>query len=118
MREVILYDNAVTITYNFIDYDVPTKVTTEYVENIEQQIESADAPAVSFISSSYNQADFSPRSPDLIKSGFFFPAEVGYFISARFACRTRDTRLTFHYANKFARSTITAVANRAAYEPR
>lgn len=72
MREVILYDNAVTITYNFIDYDVPTKVTTEYVENIEQQIESADASAVSFISSSYNQADFSPRSPDLIKSGFSF----------------------------------------------
>lgn len=89
VREVILYDNAVTITYNFIDYDVPTKVTTEYVENIEQQIESADASAVSFIFSSYNQADFSPRSPDLIKSGFFFPAEVGYFISARFACRTR-----------------------------
>lgn len=61
VREVILYDNAVTITYNFIDYDVPTKVTTEYVENIEQQIESADASAVSFIFSSYNQADFSPR---------------------------------------------------------
>lgn len=35
VREVILYGNAVTITYNFIDYDVPTKVTTEYVENIE-----------------------------------------------------------------------------------
>lgn len=59
VREIILYDNAVTITYNFIDYDVPTKVTTEYVENIEQQIESADASAVSFIFSSYNQADFS-----------------------------------------------------------
>lgn len=57
-----MYDNAVTITYNFIDYDVPTKVTTEYVENIEQQIESADASAVSFIFSSYNQADFSPKA--------------------------------------------------------
>lgn len=63
VREVILYDNAVTITYNFIDYDVPTKVTTEYVENIEQQIESADASAVSFISSSYNQADFHHEAP-------------------------------------------------------
>ena len=72
VREVILYDNAVTITYNFIDYDVPTKVTTEYVENIEQQIESADTSAVSFISSSYNQADFSPRNPTIAVGFFLF----------------------------------------------
>ena len=46
-------------------------------------------------------------------SYFFIPYQgFGYFISARLACRTRDTRLTFHYANKFARFTITAVVNR------
>lgn len=67
----ILYDNAVTITYNFIDYDVPTKVTTEYVKNIEQQIESADESAVSFISSSYNQADFSPKRQTKVCRFFF-----------------------------------------------
>ena len=60
----------------------------------------------------------SPRSPDLIKSGFFFPAEVGYFISARFACRTRYTRLTLRFASELARSAITAVVSPPAYEPR
>ena len=49
VREVILYDNAVTIIYNFIDNNIPTTVTKEYVENIEQQIESAGPSAVSFI---------------------------------------------------------------------
>ena len=53
------------------------------------------------------------------RSYFFMPCRgLDIIISTRLACRTRDTRLTFHYANKFARSTITAVANRAAYEPR
>jgi len=47
---------------------------------------------------------------------FLFPTVVGYFISARYACRTRDTRLTRRFASKLARSAITAVANRAAYE--
>ena len=56
--------------------------------------------------------------PDYCSRVFSILPRFGYFISSRLACRTRDTRLTFHYANKFARSTITAVANRAAYEPR
>ena len=56
---------------------------------------------------------------ELLVRIFFMPCRgLDIIISTRLACRTRDTRLTFHYANKFARSTITAVANRAAYEPR
>ena len=85
VREVILYDNAVTITYNFIDYDVPTKVTTEYVENIEQQIESADASAVSFIFSSYNQADFSPQANNTNSDNGF----VLFFLREFFATKLR-----------------------------
>lgn len=61
IREVILYDNEVTIIYNFIDNNIHTKITKEYVENIEQQIESADPSAVSFIPSSYNLANFTPK---------------------------------------------------------
>ena len=71
VREVILYDNEVTIIYNFIDNNIPTTVTKEYVENIEQQIESADPSAVSFITSSYNLANFSPRKARLERVGFF-----------------------------------------------
>ena len=56
--------------------------------------------------------------PRLNQVGFFFPAEVGYFISARFACRTRYTRLTLRFASELARSAITAVVSPPAYEPR
>lgn len=66
VREVILYDNEVTIIYNFIDNNIPTTVTKEYVENIEQQIESADPSAVSFIPSSYNLTNFTPPKVQLL----------------------------------------------------
>ena len=56
--------------------------------------------------------------PRLNQVGFFFPAEVEYFISARFACRTRYTRLTLRFASELARSAITAVVSPPAYEPR
>ena len=52
------------------------------------------------------------------RMSFLFPTEIGYFISARCACRTRDTRLTRRYASKLACSAITAVVSPPAYEPR
>ena len=49
----------------------------------------------------------SPKKRHSNECLFFFPTVVGYFISARCACRTRDTRLTRRYASKLARSAPT-----------
>ena len=53
VRDVILYNDNIVITYNFKDVAGVPQVTKEYVKDIEQQIESADPSAVSFIKSSY-----------------------------------------------------------------
>lgn len=52
VRDVILYNDNIVITYNFKDIAGVPQVTKEYVKDIEQQIESADPSAVSFIKSS------------------------------------------------------------------
>ena len=61
MRDVILYNDNIVITYNFKDIAGVPQVTKEYVKDIEQQIESADPSAVSFIKSSYISLARTPK---------------------------------------------------------
>ena len=49
----------------------------------------------------------SPKKRHSNECLFLLPTEVGYFISARYACRTRVTQLTLRYAGKLARSAPT-----------
>ena len=60
VRDVILYNDNIVITYNFKDIAGVPQVTKEYVKDIEQQIESADPSAVSFIKSSYISLAMTP----------------------------------------------------------
>lgn len=61
VRDVILYNDNIVITYNFKDVAGVSQVTKEYVKDIEQQIESAAPSAVSFIKSSYISLAMTPK---------------------------------------------------------
>ena len=60
---ILVYRNIV-ITYNFKDLAGVPQVTKEYVKDIEQQIESADLSAVSFIKSSNISLAMTPTKPN------------------------------------------------------
>lgn len=47
IREVILYDNEIVITYNFTDSHERLKITKEQVLKTEKEIETADSSAFS-----------------------------------------------------------------------
>lgn len=66
VRDVILYNDNIVITYNFKDIAGVPQVTKEYVKDIEQQIESADPSAVSFIKSSNISLAMTPIMRKLI----------------------------------------------------
>ena len=74
VRDVILYNDNIVITYNFKDIAGVPQVTKEYVKDIEQQIESADPSAVSFIKSSYISLARTPQKiiRTQISSSYFF----------------------------------------------
>lgn len=72
VRDVILYNDNIVITYNFKDVAGVTQVTKEYVKDIEQQIESADPSAVSFIKSSNISLAMTPTKPNSNELGFCF----------------------------------------------
>ena len=47
IREVILYDDEIVITYNFADSPEHLKLTKEHVTKTEKEIETADKTAIS-----------------------------------------------------------------------
>ena len=60
------YGTNIVITYNFKDIAGMPQVTKEYVKDIEQQIESADPSAVSFIKSSHISLARTPKRLTLL----------------------------------------------------
>ena len=72
VRDVILYNDNIVITYNFKDLAGVPQVTKEYVKDIEQQIESADPSAVSFIKSSHISLARTPHQTDVFCRSFVF----------------------------------------------
>ena len=63
VREVILYDDKIVITYNFTDSPEHLKLTKEHVTKTEKEIETADKTAVSSTSNtgSYKLCRTAPK---------------------------------------------------------
>ena len=61
IREVILYDDEIVITYNFADSPEHLKLTKEYVIKTEKEIETADKTAVSSNTGSYKLCHTAPE---------------------------------------------------------
>ena len=60
VREVILYDDEIVITYNFTDSPEHLKLTKEHVINTENEIETADKTAISSNTGSYKLCHTAP----------------------------------------------------------
>ena len=60
VREVILYDDEIVITYNFTDSPKHLKLTKEHVTKTEKEIETADKTAVSSNTGSYKLCHTAP----------------------------------------------------------
>ena len=60
IREVILYDDEIVITYNFADSPEHLKLTKEHVTKTEKEIETADKTAISSKTGSYKLCHTAP----------------------------------------------------------
>lgn len=78
IREVILYDDKIVITYNFTDSPEHLKLTKEHVIKTEKEIETADKTAVSSNTGSYKLCHTAPKRQ---------PAKVAFFILYRLFIR-------------------------------
>lgn len=74
IREVILYDDEIVITYNFTDNPEHLKLTKEHVAKTENEIETADKTAFSSLTGSYKLCHTapSPKKTNLLSSFFLF----------------------------------------------
>lgn len=61
IREVILYDDEIVITYNFTDSPEHLKLTKEHVTKTEKEIETADKTAISSNTGSYKLCHTAPK---------------------------------------------------------
>ena len=64
IREVILYDDEIVITYNFTDNPERLKITKEHVIQTEKEIETADKSAFSSLTGSYKLRPTAPAKDD------------------------------------------------------
>ena len=64
IREVILYDDEIVITYNFADSPEHLKLTKEHVTKTEKEIETADKTAISSNTGSYKLCHTAPNPPE------------------------------------------------------
>ena len=60
IREVILYDDEIVITYNFTDSPEHLKLTKEHIVKTEKEIETADKTAISSNIGSYKLCHTAP----------------------------------------------------------
>lgn len=61
VREVILYDDEIVITYNFTDSPEHLKLTKEHIVKTEKEIETADKTAISSNTGSYKLCHTAPK---------------------------------------------------------
>ena len=71
VREVILYDDEIVITYNFTDNPEHLKLTKEHVTKTENEIETADKTAVSSNTGSYKLCHTAPKTREQSLPCFF-----------------------------------------------
>ena len=72
VREVILYDDDIVITYNFTDSPEHLKLTKEHVTKTEKEIETADKTAISSNTGSYKLCHTAPDTNKTNLFGFVF----------------------------------------------
>ncbi|MDY5933055.1 MAG: hypothetical protein SPJ61_03695, partial [Eubacteriales bacterium] len=60
IREVILYDDEIVITYNFTDNPEHLKLTKEQIVKTENEIETADKTTFSYLTGSYKLRPTAP----------------------------------------------------------
>ncbi len=65
IREVILYDDEIVITYNFTDSPEHLKLTKEHVTKTEKEIETADKTTISSKTGSYKLCHTAPKIFDV-----------------------------------------------------
>ena len=61
IREVILYDDEILVTYNFTDSPEHLKLTKEHITKTEKEIETADKTAISSNIGSYKLYPTTPK---------------------------------------------------------
>ena len=94
IREVILYDDKIVITYNFTDSPEHLKLTKEHVTKTEKEIETADKTAISSNTGSYKLCHTAPR----IKYRYFL-VSVFFLLSYRFKpARSKVIKKSLYYA--------------------
>lgn len=71
VREVILYDDEIVITYNFTDSPEHLKLTKEHVIKTEKEIETADKTAISSNIGSYKLCPTAPKKGNPKGLSFF-----------------------------------------------
>jgi hypothetical protein len=71
VREVILDDDEIVITYNFTDSPEHLKLTKEHVTKTEKEIETADKAAISSKIGSYKLCHTAPTEKTIMLSSFF-----------------------------------------------
>ena len=66
IREVILYEDEIVITYNFADNPEHLKLTQEHIIKVEKGIETAEKSAISFLKGSYILCQTAPYNNNRI----------------------------------------------------
>ncbi len=97
VREVILYDDEIVITYNFTDSPEHLKLTKEHVTKAEKEIETADKTAISSNTGSYKLCPTAPKKT--IRKGCLFSCDSGFETKLRFVGKRHCVCLPLHAAD-------------------
>ncbi len=93
VREVILYDDEIVITYNFTDSPEHLKLTKEHVTKTEKEIETADKTAISSNTGSYKLCHTAPKN----KTSPRDTLEFVFFTLKKSALHTFYTKYARHF---------------------
>ena len=74
IREIILYEGSLVITYNFTDKHDPFTVDSEHIKELEKQIKTAPKTALPSVQSSRITKFFVPKDATSIRCVFFLRA--------------------------------------------
>lgn len=88
VREIILYEDSIVITYNFTDKHDPFTVDSEHIKELEKQIKTAPKTALPSVQSSRITKSFVPNNPLPFAKGFAFSRHSSHRLLTRRAQRT------------------------------
>ena len=71
IREIILYEDSIVITYNFTDKHDPFTVDSEHIKELEKQIKTAPKTVLPSVQSSRITKSFVPNKPRYIAEACF-----------------------------------------------